>query len=337
MLACVIHAADDLRVEPVDDGPLGPHDVAIAVRYGGICGSDLHYWHRGAVGAFRVREPMVLGHEIVGAVAERGESVTGLEPGTLVAVHPATVCGSCPECLAGRPNICREVRYLGSAARFPHVQGGFRQRLVVPADQARVVPDGLAADRAVLAEPLAVALHVLARAGDVAGRRIFVAGAGPIGLLVATAAHARGAAEIISSDLLDEPLALARALGATTTVRADADPGARPEDVDVAVEASGSAAGLATCAQVVRPGGTVVQVGMFPPGDVAVPVNQFVTREYDLRGAFRFHAEFDDALAFELLSRPSPSPVRRTPSRSRPTARAPRRCCSTSRCDGAGG
>jgi L-idonate 5-dehydrogenase len=297
MLACVLHGANDLRVEALDVPAPRNFEVEVAVRYGGICGSDLHYWHRGAVGDFRIRQPMVLGHEIVGVVSAIGAHVARVKVGDPVAVHPATVCGQCPECRAGRPNVCREVRYLGSAARFPHVQGGFRGRLVIPADQARPLPDGLDTRRATVTEPLAVALHAVRRAGEVAGRRLFIAGAGPIGLLVAAAARAKGAAEIVVSDLLDEPLALARAIGATGTVRADADPADWPVDFDVAIEASGSAPGLASCAQRLRPGGVLVQLGMFGPGDVPVPVNLFVTRECDLRGAFRFHQEFDDALA----------------------------------------
>lgn len=300
MHACVVHGAGDLRVQDWPDHGPAPGEVELRVRLGGICGSDLHYYHRGGVGDFRVVEPMVLGHEVVGVVESLGDGVAGPAPRTRVAVHPATPCGRCPECRDGRPNVCRDTRYLGSAARRPHVQGGFRERLSVPASQVRVLPDSLPWERAVLAEPLSVALHAVHRAGDVAGRRVVVTGAGPIGCLVVAALRSAGAAEVVACDLLEEALAVATAVGATATVRAGASGGGMPEDVDVAVEASGSPAGLATCVGAVRRGGTVVLLGLLPPGEVPFPGNLVVTREVTVAGAFRFGAEFDEAL--ELLA-----------------------------------
>lgn len=297
MRACVVHGAGDLRVEDRDVAEPGPGEIAVTAALGGICGSDLHYYHRGSVGDFHVREPMVLGHEVVGTVAALGSDVDGPVVGTRVAVHPATPCDSCRECGEGRRNVCAKTRYLGSAAHLPHVQGGFAQRLVVPAEQIRELPDGLDFRRAALAEPLSVALHAVHRAGDVSGKRVLVTGAGPIGCLVVAALRNAGADEIISSDLLDEPLAIASQVGATATIRADRDASAWPAEVDVAIEASGAAAGLATCIQRVRRGGTVVLLGLLPPGDTGFPGNVVVTREITMVGAFRFDREFDEALA----------------------------------------
>lgn len=290
MRACVVHGAGDLRVEDRDVAEPGPGEVAVAVALGGICGSDLHYYHRGSVGDFQLREPMVLGHEVVGTV-ESGVDGWG---GTPVAVHPATPCDRCEECTRGHRNVCARTRYLGSAAHLPHVQGGFTQRLVVPVDQVRVLPAGLELRRAVLAEPLSVAVHAVHRAGDVSGRRVLVTGAGPIGCLVVAVLRTAGAAEIVVSDLLDEPLAVAAAVGATITARVDQE---WAGEVDVAIEASGSAGGLGTCVRRVRRGGTVVLLGLLPPGDTGFPGNIAVTRELTMAGAFRFDREFDEALA----------------------------------------
>ncbi|NDZ81257.1 alcohol dehydrogenase catalytic domain-containing protein, partial [Streptomyces sp. SID10853] len=159
MRGCVIHGVDDLRVDELPEPVAGPGLAVVAVRYGGVCGSDLHYWRHGGVGDFLLQEPMLLGHEVVGTVVAYGEGAEGPAPGTPVAVHPATPCGACPECLDGRANVCRDTRYLGSAARTPHVQGGFAARIAVPAGQLRALPAGLGLRRAALAEPLAVALH----------------------------------------------------------------------------------------------------------------------------------------------------------------------------------
>jgi L-idonate 5-dehydrogenase len=300
MKVCVVHGAHDLRVADRPEPEPGPGQVRIAIRYGGICGSDLHYVAEGAVGDFRVRMPMVLGHEVVGTVDAVGPDRDGSgvpEVGTAVAVHPAAPCHRCPECLAGRPNICRDTRFLGSAARMPHVDGGFAQFLVVDAAQARPLPPGLSLRAAAVAEPLAVGVHAIARAGSVAGARVLVTGSGPIGVLAAAVARAAGAAEVIVSDILDEPLAVARAVGATATVRADhPDDPAWPAEVDVVIEASGTAPGLDSALTRVRRGGVVVQVGLLPPGRTPFAGNTLVSREIDLRGAFRYGAEFDEAV-----------------------------------------
>ncbi|RPF32298.1 L-idonate 5-dehydrogenase [Streptomyces sp. TLI_185] len=298
MLGCVIHGQDDLRVEELPVPEPGPGQALVAVRYGGVCGSDLHYWKHGGVGDFRLKEPMLLGHEVVGTVVAYGSpDASGPAAGTAVAVHPATPCDVCPECVEGRRNVCRDTRYLGSAARFPHVQGGFAAQVVVPAEQLRPLPEGLDLRRAALAEPLSVALHAVRRAGDVRGRHVLVTGAGPIGCLVVAAAKAAGAARVTVTDLLPAALEYARRAGADTLVRAD-DPedAGWPSEVDVAVEASGVAAGLDTCLRLVRRGGVVVQLGMLPPGPSPFAGNLVVSREIELRGAFRFDTEFDEAL-----------------------------------------
>ncbi|MCH5674130.1 L-idonate 5-dehydrogenase [Streptomyces gilvus] len=298
MLGCVIHGQDDLRVEELPVPEPAPGQALVAVRYGGVCGSDLHYWRHGGVGDFRLREPMLLGHEVVGTVLAYGSpSPASPAAGTAVAVHPASPCGACPECVDGRRNVCRDTRYLGSAARFPHVQGGFAARVVVPAEQVRPLPEGLELRRAALAEPLSVALHAVRRAGAVRGRHVLVTGAGPIGCLVVAAARAAGAARITVTDLLPAALEYARLAGADTVVRADDPDDPRwPSEVDVAVEASGVAAGLDTCLRLVRRGGVVVQLGILPPGPSPFAGNLVVSREIELRGAFRFDTEFDDAL-----------------------------------------
>ncbi|MEU6550833.1 L-idonate 5-dehydrogenase [Streptomyces sp. NPDC046915] len=296
MHACVIHAAGDLRVEEFTPSAPGPGEVAVAVAFGGICGSDLHYYRHGRVGDFTVREPMVLGHEIVGHVSALGPGADGPPAGTPVAVHPATPCDQCAECGAGRRNVCAGTRYLGSAARTPHVQGGFAQHVTVPDAQIRVLPPHLDLRRAVLAEPLSVALHAVRRAGDVRGKRVLVTGAGPIGCLVTAVLRHEGAAGIVVSDLMETPLRIAKACGATGTVQVGAEDDAWDTSFDVAVEASGAPAGLRTCVERTRRGGTVVLLGLLPPGEVPLLGNITVTRELELRGAFRFDTEFDEAI-----------------------------------------
>ena len=298
MRALVVHGAGDLRIDELPERALEPGEVLVRPTHGGICGSDLHYWRHGAVGAFVLREPLVLGHEVVGRMAH---DPSGAVPaGTPVAIHPATPCGNCPECAAGVPNVCRNARYFGSAASFPHTQGGFSESMIVRADQIRVLPDTLPLDRAVLAEPLAVGLHALRRAGSVAGAKVLVSGSGPIGVLAAGAAKATGAAEVWTTDLLEQPLRVARTVGADRTVRIGVDE--LPDQYfDVVVEASGAPPAVGAALAACRRRGVLVQLGMFPPGPRPMELSALVAKEIDVRGAFRFDTEFDDAIT--LLAR----------------------------------
>lgn len=298
MRAVVVHAAGDVRLEERPTPPPAPGHVLVRVAFGGVCGSDVHYWRHGRVGDFRLREPLVLGHEVSGTVADASQSGLDLREGQPVTVHPATACGRCAACRSGHPNVCEQARYLGSAAYYPHVQGGFVEVLRVRDDQVVAVPDGVSLREAALAEPLGVALHALYQAGGVSGRRVLVTGCGPIGAVAASAAQALGAAEVVVTDVAAAALAVGRALGATTvdvaTVPVTDQPAAIGA-VEVAVETSGSAAGLRTALLSLARRGTAVCLGL-APGDVGVPVSTVVSRELTIRGSFRFDTEIADAV-----------------------------------------
>jgi L-idonate 5-dehydrogenase len=298
MIACVIHGAKDLQIENRPKPNPGAGEVVVRFGAGGICGSDLHYFHEGRAGNFELREPMVLGHEVAGEVVELGEGVTKVRPGERVAVNPTRRCLHCRYCLSGRSNLCQNVRFYGSAARFPHVQGGFADLFIATEDQCVPISDSLSYVAAACAEPLAVTLHAVARAGSLLGRRVLITGAGPIGILTVAAARLAGAAEIVITDLFDEPLAVAERMGATRVVNVKT---AAPEletlieeggYFDAAMEASGNIRGLENCIDAIRPGGRIVQVGILPAGNAAVPINKLLTKELELLGTFRFHEEF---------------------------------------------
>jgi L-idonate 5-dehydrogenase len=208
MRTVVIHAAKDLRIEDRPIEPLGSGQVAVQIQAGGICGSDLHYYNHGGFGTVRVREPMILGHEIAGVVSEVAAGVESVKPGDRVAVNPSRPCRHCRFCFAGLPNQCLNMRFYGSAMPMPHIQGGFREVLVCDATQCVVATRASVAELA-LAEPFSVVLHGLTRAGSLLGTRVLVTGCGPIGALVVAAARFHGAAEIIVTDIVDEPLVIA--------------------------------------------------------------------------------------------------------------------------------
>jgi L-idonate 5-dehydrogenase len=303
MRVCVIHRAEDLRVEERAAPSATAQGVLIRVRAGGICGSDLHYYFDGRNGDFVIREPFVPGHEVSGEVAEVGPDVTRVRVGQRVAIHPGRNCGRCFACREGRGNLCRSVFFMGSASRFPHMQGSFADFVLVDECQCHPVSPDLPFTTAAFAEPLAVALHAVERAGPMLGRSVLITGAGPIGLLVLLAARRAGAETICITDILDGPLALAARIGADTAVNVSegdnllAEEMQRTAGCEVAFEVSGSPAGLATCLSSVRPGATVVQVGTLPPGKFPVAGNLIMAKEIDLRGAMRFDREFAHSVA----------------------------------------
>lgn len=302
MQAIVIHAEKDLRIEERIEPPPGPGEVQVRLAAGGVCGSDLHYYNHGGFGAVRLREPMVLGHEVSGVVVAIGAGVTGLAEGDLVAISPSRPCGRCRYCVEGLRNQCLDMRFYGSAMRLPHIHGAFRELLTCDAAQC-VKADGLSAGEAALAEPFSVTLHAAKRAGDLLGRRVLVTGCGPIGVLAIAAARLSGAAEIVATDLSDNALGYARAMGADRTLNTGRDREAlaayAPEkgSFDAMFECSGAQTALAQGIAAVRPRGVVMQLGM--GGDLTVPMQQVTTKELDLRGSFRFHEEFP--LAVQLM------------------------------------
>jgi L-idonate 5-dehydrogenase len=302
MEALVIHAAGDLRVEPVPTPDVGAGQALVRVRCGGICGSDLHYFQHGGFGTIRIQQPMVLGHEVSGRVERIGPGVQGLAPGDRIAVSPSRPCGACRFCQMGLQNHCLDMRYYGSAMRMPHVQGAFRQEIVVEAWQAHQLADGVTDAEGSMAEPLAVALHAVNRAGPLLGRKVLITGCGPIGAMCVIAARRAGATHITASDVVPQPLRKAALVGADETINVAQDAAALQRyavdkgQFDVLLECSGNEHALRSAFEVLRPRGIVVQVGI-AGGEMTLPLNMAVAKEFDLRGAFRFHEEYATAVA----------------------------------------
>ncbi|MEO8758080.1 MAG: L-idonate 5-dehydrogenase [Devosia sp.] len=304
MKSVVIHAAKDLRVEERDVGRPGAGQVSVAIGAGGICGSDLHYYNHGGFGAVRVKHPMVLGHEVAGTITEIGSGVATIVPGDRIALSPSLPCNSCEYCLKGLHNHCLNMRFYGSAMRMPHVDGAFSETVIADASQCHKLADGVTLAEGAFAEPFAVTLHAVSRAGSLLNKNVLISGSGPIGALCVLAARVHGAREIIITDVLDEPLGYARKIGADRTINIAKSPDALAAlaegkgTVDIVIEASGNGAALTSGIAALRPRGVLVQLGL--GGDVAMPQNVVVGKEVDIRGSFRFHEEF--ALAVALIN-----------------------------------
>lgn len=305
MDALVIYAPGDLRVEALATPEILPGQLRVRVRTGGICGSDLHYFQHGGFGTVRIKEPMVLGHEIAGIIEEAGSAVRDFAAGDRIAISPSRPCGLCAYCQQGLQNHCLDMRYYGSAMRTPHVQGAFRQEIVCETAQAYKLADSVSDGEGAMAEPLSVALHAVRRAGPLLGKRVLVTGCGPIGALIVIAARRAGATHIAATDVGSYPLRNALKVGADQGINVAEDPeglGAFTADkgsFDVLFEASGDERALRGSFDALRPRGVIVQVGL--GGEMTLPVNTIVAKEFDLRGAFRFHEEF--GIAVDLLNK----------------------------------
>ena len=300
MKSLVIHAAKDLRLDEQASEEPGVGEVQVKLASGGICGSDLHYYNHGGFGTVRLKQPMILGHEVSGHITKLGSGVEGLKVEQLVAVSPSRPCYKCRYCETGLHNHCLNMRFYGSAMPFPHIQGAFRQVLVADALQC-VSAEGLTSGEAAMAEPLSVTLHATRRLGDLLGKTVLVTGCGPIGLLAILAARRAGADHVVATDLSDFTLQMATRMGADEVINTKTNPqgldtfSANKGTFDVLYECSGAQPALLSAIAVMRPQGKIVQLGL--GGDMTLPMMAITAKELSLMGSFRFHAEFATAVS----------------------------------------
>lgn len=302
-IACRLYAAHDLRIESYLCPEPAKDEAVVRVLRAGICGSDLHYYHDGGFGTVRVREPIILGHEASGVI-EFAPTGSGLKFGQLVSLCPSRPCGDCNYCKNGLERHCQNMRFSGSAMRFPHENGFFRHRVALPAIQCISHTDNVSAQAAATAEPLAVCLHALSFAGDLRGKTVLITGAGPIGAICTALAKNAGAAQVVVTDVQDFPLKIAKKMGADRVINVAAEPDgldylSRDKgQVDVVLECSANAHAIAGAIAATRPQGTIVQIGV--AGNTALPLNLIVSKEISMHGTHRFDREF--ARAVEMIS-----------------------------------
>jgi L-idonate 5-dehydrogenase len=297
---CRLYGQNDLRIENDNLAKPKNGEVLVSLAFGGICGSDIHYFSDGGIGTIRVREPIILGHEASGRIIEIGNNVQSLSVGDSVAINPSKPCGSCEYCTQDLHMHCTDMKFNGSAAHFPHEQGLFRDHIIVQENQCmRIAPD-VNLSAVACAEPLAVCLHATQMAGNLEGKRVLITGAGPIGSLCAAAVAHAGASKIVVTDIQDMPLSIALKMGATKIINVS---NAAHElerfttakgYFDVAFECSAVASAINTAIQSLKPRGTLVQVGV--AGDTPMSINSLVAKELRLQGTYRFHHEFTKAV-----------------------------------------
>jgi L-iditol 2-dehydrogenase len=293
MRVSVLREAGDVGVEerPVPAPSRG--EVLVRVGSVGVCGSDVHYFRHGRIAEHVVRAPLVLGHEAGGVVESVGSGVDPARIGQRVALEPGVPCRVCPQCQAGRYNLCPDVRFFAT----PPVDGAFAEYVTIDADFAHPVPESVSDDAAGLVEPLSVALWACGKAGVAADSRVLVSGAGSIGLLTAQVAAALGATEVLVCDVVAERLAAAERFGATRALDARSDDWATEVvDVDAFIDCSGAPAAVQAGIRCVGPAGRVVLVGM-GADEVVLPVGLLQSRELTVTGTFRYANTYPAAIA----------------------------------------
>ncbi|KAK4984551.1 hypothetical protein LTR50_006515 [Elasticomyces elasticus] len=329
--ASVLHGVKDLRIESRTLPPPAPHELQIAIRSTGLCGSDLHYYHHNRNGDILVREPLSLGHESSGVVVAVGSCVpsSAFERGDKVALEVGLPCEECGRCREGRYNICTRMRFRSSAKSFPHFQGTLQGRVNQPARWCHRLPEGVSFDLGALLEPLGVAIHAVRRARLEAGATVLVFGAGAVGLLAAAVAKIKGARTVVIADIdqgrvdfavenrfahvgytvpmkrgqtIEENLEIAKETAAAVAKLERTD-GSEVGEVDAVFECTG----VPSCVQVgiyaTRPGGRLMLIGMGTPIQT-LPVSAAALREVDIVGVFRYANTYPEGV--EIVSKKGP-------------------------------
>lgn len=290
MRAAVLHGVDDVRVEDVPVPQFGEHQVLVQVAAVGVCGSDVHYHREGRIADFVVTDPMILGHEASGQIVAVGAAVDPARVGERVSLEPQHPCRRCEFCRTGRYNLCPHMEFYAT----PPIHGAFSEYAVIDADLAHPIPESMSWEAAALCEPLSVGVWACGKARIGVGSTVLVAGAGPIGLIIAQTARALGASRVVLSDPAPLRREAAEQAGFTEVVDPAAGPSADgpggsegADEFDAFLDASGAEPAVQAGIRAVRPGGRVVLVGM-GADDMTLPVSRILTREIELTGVFRY-------------------------------------------------
>jgi L-iditol 2-dehydrogenase len=298
MKAAILKKVGEIQIEDLPVPNPGPAEVLVKIKSVGICGSDLHYYTHGKIGAYIVEKPIILGHEASGEVVAVGKDVTRLKVGDRVAVEPGIPCRKCEFCKTGRYNLCPDVAFMAT----PPYDGAFTEYIVSPEDFTFKIPDTMSYNEAALMEPLAVGVYAAERAMVKPGMTAAVLGLGPIGMVVAQAAKAYGASRVVGTDVVDyrlnqaESFAVDKALHAKNEALEDqigADLGGRP---DIVFETSGNGGSIALTTSLVKTGGTVVMIGMSPEDFIPINHGQISGKELTVLGIFRYANMYPKAI-----------------------------------------
>ncbi len=276
-----------------------PGEVIVRVASVGVCGSDIHYYKEGRIGTFVVEGPLVLGHEAAGEIAALGKGVAHLAVGDRVSIEPGVPDRSCPQCLAGRYNLCPNMKFFAT----PPIDGAFAEYVAIHEAFAHRVPNEVSDDAAALLEPLSVAIWACQKGAVAPASRVLINGAGPIGLLCAQAARAFGATEVVVADINPHRLKAAASFGVTSTVNVGESPLEQHDlHADVLLECTGVQAATTAALYALGRGGRAVLVGSGSL-DVQLPLGRVQSYELQISGLFRYANTWPTAVALAAAGR----------------------------------
>lgn len=300
--AAYMRGTDKMVLKEIPVPEIKDKEVLVRLEYVGICGSDVHYFHYGSCGAYKVNldEDFMLGHECAGTVVKTGKDVTDLKEGDRVALEPGITCGKCEFCKTGHYNLCPDVVFLAT----PPVQGCYEEYIAFPEDMCFKLPDNVSTEEGALIEPLSVGFYA-ANQGEVqTGDTVVILGAGCIGLVTLLACKAHGAGTTIIADLVDARLEKAKELGADyvinsgqTDVLEEIEKITGGRGGDVVFETAGSPVTIAQTAFAVRRGGTITLVGISSQEEINYNFAQIMDKEAQIKTVFRYRNIYPKAIA----------------------------------------
>lgn len=299
MIQQVMTAPGQITFQEVPVPHLREDQILVRIRMIGICGSDIHVYH----GEHPFTSyPITQGHEVSGEIVALGASVSGFELGQKVTIEPQVYCGQCHPCTHGKYNLCEELKVMGF-----QTTGTASTYFAVDASKVTPIPQDMSFEEGAMIEPLAVAVHAVRRYGDVAGQKVVVLGAGPIGNLVAQVAKGMGAETVMVTDVSDYRLDLAKKCGADVAVNTrENDFGAAmvehlgPDKADVIYDCAGNNITMNQAIRCARKGSTIILVAVFA-GMATVDLAVLNDHELDLNTTMMYRHE-DYVTAIEMVN-----------------------------------
>ena len=293
---------DKMIIKEIPVPEIGKKEVLVSLEYVGICGSDVHYFHNGCCGSYKVdlSEDYMLGHECAGTVVKVGEEVEKLKAGDRVALEPGITCGECEQCKSGHYNLCPDVVFLAT----PPVQGCNEEYIAFPENMCFKLPDNVSTKEGALIEPLSVGFYASEQGGVKTGDTVVILGSGCIGLVTLLACKAHGAGKIIVADLVEARLQKALELGATEVINSGKEDALKKIEeltngrgADVVFETAGSPVTTAQTPFIVRRGGVITLVGISAKEEINYNFAQIMDKEATIKSVFRYRNIYPKAIA----------------------------------------
>lgn len=282
MKASFLDKSKRIYTEEVAVPTLDADQVLVKVESVGICGSDVHYYKHGAIGPYIVEKPIILGHELSGVITAVGSDVAQSRIGSSVAVEPQRACKVCKQCQAGRYNLCPDIEFYAT----PPVNGAFCEYVKIQSTFAYDIPANISFDAAALVEPMSVCIWAAQKAQIKNDTTVLIAGAGPIGVIMAQVARAFGASEVVVTDVVDSRLDFVKKYGATKTINTSKE-SLGSNKFDVFVDACGIPSAVHAGILSTGPAGRALLVGL-GSDEMLLPISHIQNNEIMVTGVFRY-------------------------------------------------